>query len=71
MPYDREPGFIADVLVINGNTVCVLSSAATSDVPTRALVRAFMREQGIDCLTCRNCPVGSEPQSNSGGDVSS
>lgn len=65
--YDREPGFIADMLVINGRTVCVLSTEATTDASTRALVRTFMQSQGIDCMACRNCPVGAQEQSRGDG----
>lgn len=57
--YDREPGFIADVLEINGANFCVLNPTAIQDADTRSLVRHLMQRRGLDCGTCRGCLVGT------------
>ncbi|MCM8548962.1 hypothetical protein [Streptomyces sp. STCH 565 A] len=60
--YDREPGAIADVLEINGETVCVINAAALAEHDGQQLVRDFLRSLGVDCTVCRGCPVGTAGQ---------
>lgn len=67
--YDREPGFIADVLEINGETVCVLSPEVFTDHDTRALTASWMRGQGVPCEECLGCPVGVMQQGEGGEDA--
>lgn len=69
--YDREPGFIADVLEIDGSTFCILHPTAITDADTRVLVRRFMQGQGVDCGTCRGCPVGTADQEGGSGSAGS
>ncbi|MET7475123.1 hypothetical protein ABZT17_12285 [Streptomyces sp. NPDC005648] len=66
--YDGAPGFIADVLELNGQTVCVLSPDVFTDAETRSLVRTWMRGQGVDCEACLGCSVGVMQQGGNGGD---
>lgn len=68
--YDREPGFIADVLEIKGETICVLSPAVATDANTQAVVQRFMEGHGIDCRTCGGCPVGTALQEGGDGRAS-
>lgn len=56
--FDR-PGFEAHVLQDDDETVCILAPAAATDPEIQARVRRLMRGQGIDCRTCRACPVGT------------
>ncbi|HZF92016.1 hypothetical protein [Streptomyces sp.] len=67
--YDREPGFIADVLEIDGASVCVVNPAALKDAGTRSLVRQVAQGRGLDCGTCRGCLVGTTVQDGGGGTV--
>lgn len=55
--FDR-PGFEGHVLEKNGEIVCILAPAAATDPAIQARVRRLMHGQGIDCRTCRACPVG-------------
>ncbi len=55
--YDR-PDFTGQALKINGELICVLPPAASSDPDHQALVRRLMRGEGVDCLACGGCPVG-------------
>ena len=56
--FDR-PGFEGHVLEEDGEIVCILAPAAASDPAIQARVRRLMHGQGIDCRTCRGCPVGT------------
>ena len=56
--FDR-PGFEAHVLEQNKEIVCILTPAAATDPAIQARVRRLMQGQGIDCRTCRGCPVGT------------
>ncbi|MFJ2515564.1 hypothetical protein ACIPEL_36105 [Streptomyces griseoviridis] len=62
----RQPGFIADVLEVDGETVCLLTPDVATDAATRALVESWMTSQGVDCRACRGCPVGVMQQSSRG-----
>lgn len=56
--FDR-PGFEGHVLEEDGEIVCILAPAAATDPAIQKRVRRLMRGQGIDCQTCRGCPVGT------------
>ncbi len=55
----NRPGFEGHVLEKDGKIVCVLASAAATDLAVQARVRRLMHGQGIDCRKCRGCPVGT------------
>lgn len=50
--------FLGTTAQVAGETVCVLPSRAAEDRVTQERVRRFMGAQGLDCLSCRGCPVG-------------
>lgn len=56
--FDR-PGFEGHVLEEDGERVCILTPAAATDPAIQERVRRLMQGQGIDCRTCRGCPVGT------------
>ncbi|KOV86116.1 MULTISPECIES: hypothetical protein [unclassified Streptomyces] len=55
--YDA-PGFVARVAETAGDIVCILATATATDRAIQARVRRLMDGQGIDCRSCRECPVG-------------
>jgi hypothetical protein len=55
--FDR-PGFEGHALEQDGESVCVLAPAAATDRAIQARIRRLLRGQGIDCRSCRGCPVG-------------
>lgn len=55
--FDR-PGFFGQTLETGGQIVCILATAAATNPVIQARVRRMMHGQGIDCRTCRECPVG-------------
>lgn len=56
---DLGPGHFAHAVEVNGEMVCVLSPKARTEARVQAGVRRFMQGQGVDCSTCRGCPVGA------------
>jgi hypothetical protein len=53
-----KPGFQGQVMKMDGQIVCILAPAAAHDRVIQARVRRLMLGQGIDCLSCAECPVG-------------
>ncbi|MDT0476199.1 hypothetical protein RM863_29150 [Streptomyces sp. DSM 41014] len=62
----RQPGFIADVLEVDGETVCLLTPEVATDSEIRKLVESWMTAQGVDCGACLGCPVGAMRQDSTG-----
>lgn len=56
--FDRA-GFEGHVLKEDDEIVCILTPAAANDRGIQARVRTLMQGQGVDCRTCRGCPVGT------------
>lgn len=48
----------AHAIRVNGEMVCVLTPRAADDERVQGLVRRFMQGEGVDCRSCRGCPVG-------------
>lgn len=43
---------------VRDDTVCVMTPASLKDAFARRKAREMMKRQGVDCGTCRGCPLG-------------
>jgi hypothetical protein len=55
---DLGPGFVAWAATIDGAPVAVVTPAAADDDVLRACVADLLREAGIECGACIECPIG-------------
>lgn len=55
---DLGPEFIGYATQVGEKTVCAVTSAVDTSPAARKQMRELAERQGIDCLTCRCCPVG-------------
>lgn len=56
---DLGPGHQADAVEIAGEMVCVLCPEAATDQAIQGNIRRLMKGVGVDCRSCRGCPVGT------------
>jgi hypothetical protein len=56
---DLGPQHYVHTVKLVDDTVCVLTPRVASDKSIQAIVRAYLKNQGVDCTQCCACPLGT------------